>query len=260
MGKSMRQLRTALVTGASSGIGEAFARRLAGLGADLVLVATREAALTELANELSARHGISATVLAADLADPAQLATVENRLSDPAHPVDLLVNNAGVAGHTGPFHQAPPSDQEHLVRVNAIAPMRLSAAALPGMIDRGRGGILMVSSFSALLPSYPGAPGYAASKAFLCSLSESLAVEAAPHGVRVTAVCPGPVRTPMTTPWQDAVPERAWIPVEAVVRAGLRGLATGRPLVVPGRQYQALDLLMRHLPRPLARRLAAAMV
>ena len=162
----------ALVTGASSGIGAAFARRLAAAGSDLVVVARRRDRLEELAAELRTAHGVHVEALAADLTDPAELALVEARLGDPDRPIDLLVNNAGAGGH-GAFAALPVDGVEAMVRLNLLAPVRLTSAALPAMVARGSGGIVNVSSISGEQP-IPFVATYAATKAFLTSLSESV--------------------------------------------------------------------------------------
>jgi uncharacterized protein len=248
---------TAMVTGASSGIGAGFARRLAAQGVDLILVARRGDLLDELAGELRAAHGVAVEVLAADLTDDAELAGVAARLADPDRPVELLVNNAGSSG-SGHFASLPVEREMHTAVLNVLVPLRLSHACLPGMIARGAGGIVNVSSMSALLPR-PGSATYAASKAFLSAHGESLALEVAGKGVHVTTVHTGLVRTG----FHDAagvdtstLPKIGWLTPEQVADAALAAVAAGRPAVVPGTAYRIRMPLLRMLPRPALRAIA----
>lgn len=247
----MAAYRNALVTGASGGIGECFARHLASAGHDLVLVARREERLHALAAELKERHPVQVEVLAADLGDEEQLAEVERRLTDDTSPVDLLVNNAGV-GASGPFASCPVAGEEETVRVNVLALTRLAHAALRTMRERRRGGMINVSSVAGLMVAFPNSATYGASKAYVYSLSESLRLEAKPYGVHVTAVCPGYVRTDMTVSI-DNMPKYAWTPPEKVVVDAVRAVENGDPMVIPGGLYKAAGILIRLLPRSLIR-------
>ncbi|WP_030164636.1 SDR family NAD(P)-dependent oxidoreductase [Spirillospora albida] len=241
----MRQAyRTALVTGASSGIGESFARILAGRGTDLVIVARRADRLDALARELVERYRVAVEVLAADLTDPGQRGEVERRLR--AEPVELLVNNAGY-GAFGAFAEIPLDDQLAEIELNVSALVRLTHAALPGMLGRGRGGVLNVASMSGYAPS-PGSATYGATKAYVISFSESLHAEVAGKGVHVTALCPGFTRTE-----DDAAPNLLWLRRDDVARAGLDAVAAGRALAVPGVQYKAVLPALKLVPRPLLR-------
>ncbi|GAA4228511.1 SDR family oxidoreductase [Actinomadura meridiana] len=236
--------RTALVTGATSGIGASFARLLAGRGADLVIVARRPARLDELARELVERYGVAVEVVAADLTDPFQRAEVEGRLSE--DPVELLVNNAG-HGAFGAFADAPVDDHLAQVELNVTALVRLTHAALPGMVGRGRGGVLNVASMAGFAPS-PGCATFGATKAYVASFSESLHSEVAGAGVHVTALCPGFMRTD-----DDAPSHPMWLRRDDVARAGLDAVAAGRALCIPGVQYKAAFPALRLVPRPLLR-------
>ncbi|RKS75124.1 hypothetical protein BZB76_3656 [Actinomadura pelletieri DSM 43383] len=236
--------RTALVTGASSGIGESFARLLAGRGTDLVIVARRAERLDVLARELVERYRVAVEVLAADLTDPLQRAEVEGRLS--ADPVELLVNNAG-RGAFGPFAEAPLDDQLAQIELNVTALVRLTRAVLPGMVGRGRGGVLNVASMSGFTPS-PGSATYGATKAYVAAFSESLHSEVAGSGVHVTALCPGLTRTR-----DDVASHPLWLRRDDVARAGLDAVAAGRAMCVPGVQYKAAFPALRLVPRPLLR-------
>jgi short-subunit dehydrogenase len=247
----MRQAyRTALVTGASSGIGESFARLLAGRGADLVIVARRADLLDGLARELVERYRVGVEVMAADLTDPAQRADVEERLR--ADPVELLINNAGY-GAFGPYAESDLGDQLTEVDLNVVALMRLTHAALPGMVERGRGGVLNVASMAGFAPS-PGSAVYGATKAYVASFSESLHAEVAAKGVHVTALCPGFTRTD-----EKSEPNLLWLRREDVARAGLEAVAAGRALCVPGLQYKAAMPALKLVPRPLLRAAATLM-
>jgi len=241
----MRQeFRKALVTGASSGIGEAFARLLAARGADLVLVARRDDLLRRLAEELSTRHRVGVEVLPADLTDPGDLERVAGRLTD--EPVDLLINNAGSAAF-GPFAEVPPAERLAEIDLNVTALTRLTHAALPDMLRRGRGGVLNVASMAAFTPS-PGNAVYGATKAYVAALSESLHAEVIGRGVHVTALCPGFTRTD-----ESAGPDLIWLRRQDVARAGLEAVAAGRALCVPGVQYKVALPALRTAPRTLLR-------
>ena len=185
--------RSALVTGASSGIGASCARLLAAAGTELVLVARRLDRLTDVAARLAAEHKVNVEVLAADLTEPRARAPVEARLADRARPVELLVNNAGF-GTSGPFAGQPVRSAESQIQLNVVALTRLAHAALPGMLERGHGGILNVSSMAGFLLA-PGGATYSATKAFVTSFSESLHAEVRKRSVHVTALCPGFTRT-----------------------------------------------------------------
>lgn len=255
--------RTALVTGASSGIGEQFARDLAERGYALVLVARRAERLDALAAELADRFGTVSEVLPADLGAPDGTAAVEERLradgtdgTDGPAPVDLLVNNAG-RGDGGAFAEQDPDDVDHMLDVNVRAVLRLARAVLPVQIARReRGerdrplGIINVSSMAGEMTVNPGGSVYGATKKFVTLWSESVAVEAAPHDVHVTAVLPGFVRTDMTRSVQESgTPDAAFVPKERITRDALRAWAAGRASVVPGAQYKLADGLLRAIPR-----------
>ncbi|MEA2716545.1 MAG: uncharacterized protein QOI56_1817 [Actinomycetota bacterium] len=246
----------ALVTGASSGIGAAFARRLAADGSDLVVVARRRDRLEALAAELEEAHGVRVEALVADLSDPAQLATVEARLREGDRPVDLLVNNAGAGGH-GSYSSLPVDEVEAMVRLNLLAPVRLTSAALPVMVARGMGGIVNVSSISGEQP-IPFVATYAATKAFLTSLSESLHEELRGQGVAITAVLPGFTRSEFhdRADMGRSIPRPLWMTSEEVAEAALAAVARGQAVCVPGFGYRLLVGLSRHAPRGLVRRVA----
>jgi uncharacterized protein len=248
----------ALVTGASSGIGRQLATQLAADGSDLVLVARRTSLLDELAAQLRAAHRVQAEVLTADLTTPAGLGAVTARLGDADRPVELLVNNAGV-GAEGPFADRPAADAAGQVSLNVLALVTLTRAALPGMLARGHGGVLNVSSVAGFFPM-PGSAVYAATKAFVTSFSEGLSGEVAGRGVHVTALCPGFTRTEAPPEGSEAgLPAFAWLDASRVARAGLDAVASGRVICVPGAQYKSVVPLARLVPRRAVRRAMRAM-
>lgn len=247
----------ALVTGASAGLGAAFARRLAADGYDLVLVARDAARLHELARELRRRHGGSATGLVADLADEAGLAAVEARLADRTAPVELLINNAGFSLHRR-FLDASSDDQQRLLQVNVAAVLRLTRAVAPVLAAQRRGGIVNVSSVAGFAALMPGST-YPASKAWVTNFSASVALELAPHGVRVLALCPGYVRTEFHERAgidTSQTPSWLWLDADAVVADALRALRRGRLVRVVDWRYRLLVRVMRLTPAGLLRRVA----
>jgi short-subunit dehydrogenase len=249
--------QTALVTGASSGIGQRLALLLAGNGSDLVIVARRTGLLEELAARLREEHKVSVEVLTADLTSATGLAAAEARLSDPDRPIELLVNNAGF-GSSGSFTDLPVGTAEDQVRLNVAAVVRLTHAALPGMLRRCHGGVLNVSSVAGFVPS-PGAAVYGATKAFVTAFSESLSAEVKQRGVHVTALCPGFTRTEVRDGSSSGPAGLAWLDADRVARAGLDAVAAGRVLTVPGPQYKSVVSLTRILPRGVLRSATKAM-
>ena len=252
----MRTSGTALVTGPTSGIGEAFARLLAERGHDLVLVARDEVRLATLAGSLTSAHGVSVEVLAADLSDREQLSIVEQRLLDRDRPIGVLVNNAGF-GVKARFTRGEISDEQRMLDVLVIAVMRLSHAAAVSMGERGHGAIVNVSSVASWLTGST----YSAAKAWVTVFSEGLASEVAPLGVSVTAVCPGYVRTEFHERAEmnmGSVPGWMWLDADRVAAKAMRDVDRGKVLSVTSSQYKAMGALLRHSLRALVRRIGNA--
>jgi len=253
----MARYSLALVTGASSGIGEHFARELAAAGTDLILVARRADLLTALAEELAAAYGVRADVLVADLSDPDGRAPIEQRLTATIDPVDLLVNNAGY-GTTGMFAELPLDAELAEIEVNVVAMVRLTHAVLPGMIERGRGGVLNVASSAALTPA-PGNATYCATKAYVTAFTEALHGEVKRHGVNVSVLLPGLTRTDFqSNAHYDAnwAPGFAWQRPDEVARAGLAAVNSGRAVCIPGATNKAVAAALRLTPRSVIRGIA----
>ncbi len=250
-------MTTALVTGATAGIGAAFARRLAADGHDLVLVARNRERLERSAERLRKAHGVTIEVLAVDLAADDGCARIEWRCGEG---VDLLVNNAGLGGG-GSFELNSREAEEHMLRLNVRAVMRLTHAALPPMLERGSGAVINVSSVSGFAPGPRGAT-YSASKAWVTNFSESLHLQYADRGVKVLALCPGFTRTEFhERAHQDVsgVPSRMWLDADRVVDDALRDLARNRSRSVPGGLYKAIVMASRIVPGPAQQRVIAGL-
>lgn len=246
---------TAVVTGASSGIGAAIARELASRGHAVRLVARREQRLLSLAEELRAAHAVDVGVHACDLCDPAERERLEVELARDGRFVEVLVNNAGF-GSRGDFVSNAPGRMLEMVRINVEAVVDLTARFLPGMVRRGRGAIVNVASTAAFQPM-PGAAVYAASKSFVLSFSEATRTELRGNGVTVTAVCPGPVKTEFTEvagmgKVEDTTPDAFWTSASDVAKAAIDGAAQDKRVVVPGAINQATAIVGQHSPRALA--------
>lgn len=248
----------ALITGASAGIGREFARQLAGRATTLVLVARRERRLVQLRDELVGRHPkLRVAVHRIDLSKGDQIEELLCWIQGEKFSIDLLVNNAGL-GDLGTFATADPERVDQIMLVNVVALTRLTRGLLPAMILQKRGAILNVSSSASFLP-IPNFAVYAATKAYVTSLSDALRSELWGSGVSVSALCPGPVRTEFTEVAQrspDVVvpaPESAHVPVEEVVSAALQGMERNRAIVIPGALMKFGMAIVRLTPLPLLR-------
>ena len=246
---------TALVTGASSGIGAAIAAELASRGYSLALVARREERLRSLATELASEHGVEAAVIACDLADPAERDRLIDELRAGGRAVELLVNNAGF-GHQADFARSPPERMVEMVRLNVEAVVDLTSRFLGPMVEKGRGGVINIASTAAFQP-LPGSAVYAASKAFVLSFSEAIRTELRGSGVTVTAVCPGPVKTEFTEVAgvggvEERTPGAVWMTAEEIARHAVDGAERDRRVVVPGTLNRATALAGQHSPRAVA--------
>ena len=247
---------TAVVTGASSGIGREIARRLAGRGHGLTLVARREERLRALAGEVTAAHGVRAEVVAADLTDAAARRGVLDAVAAAGLVPSVLVNAAGLST-VGPVHRSDPDAELVMIRTDVEAVAHLCSLVLPGMVERGVGAVLNVASTAAFQPM-PGQAGYAASKAFVVSYSQALRGELRGTGVTVTVLCPGPVETEFAVAAgfdpaeaEAALPRFMWISADDVADAAVDGLERGRALVIPGAANRAAALAARLAPRSL---------
>jgi short-subunit dehydrogenase len=250
--------KTALITGASSGLGAEFCRQLAATGADLVLVARDADTLRALAGELEGRHGVRCEVLPADLTTPSGLSAVEHRLSDSHRPIGVLVNNAGF-GLDLRFERTDIADEDRHLDLHVRATMRLTHAVLPGMLQRGAGRVINVASVAAFLPRGT----YGAVKAWVVSFSRWANVTYAPRGVTVTALCPGFTHTSFhermgLAPGEEGVAGAMWLDAADVVATGIRDAARGRSVSIPSWRYKVLVTVARMLPAGLVARVASA--
>jgi uncharacterized protein len=247
--------RTALVTGASSGIGDQLARQLAERGHGVTLVARREDRLRALADELAKEHGVRAEVVAADLSDMGGRQSVVDAVGERGLTVDVLVNNAGFST-SGPVHRSDADREISMIRTDVEAIAHLCSAFLPGMVDRRRGAVLNVASTAAFQP-LPGQAGYSASKAFVLAYSRAVHTELQGTGVTMTVLCPGPVETEfgakagISDDQAKALPKIMWVPAEEVARVGIEGMAAGRAVVIPGAANRVGAVFAHLTPRRL---------
>lgn len=237
---------TALVTGASSGIGRSFARRLAAEGYRLVLVARDIARLEELSLELKNHYGAETELIQADLFEREQIERVAKRLRDKSCPVDILINNAG-AGIAEPFIRSSIQEEEQMLDLLVRAVLVLTHAAVPGMIARGSGNIIVVSSVAGFMPGGT----YSAAKSWATTFTASLAGQLSGTGVTASALCPGFVRTEFQQRAKidvSLLPRWAWLDADRVVNDCLAKARRGRVIIIPSLRYRIVTFLIRHIP------------
>ena len=241
--------RAAVVTGASSGIGECIARELSRRGHQLVLVARSGDKLEALAAELGNAH-----VIAADLTDRGARAALPGQVEALGLTTDVLINNAGYST-MGPVHRADADDEMRMIELDVVAVADLCTRFLPGMVGRGRGAVLNVASTAAFQP-LPGQASYAASKSFVLSYTQSVSAELKGTGVSVTALCPGPVHTGFgeragisDDDAEDALPAFMWVEADEVARQAVAGLDRGRLVVIPGAANRVASVFAQLTPR-----------
>jgi short-subunit dehydrogenase len=239
--------RFALVTGASSGLGREFARQLAATGYGVVLVARNLSGLEQVASELGTTYGVPTEVLAVDLHEPAGRAVVASRLATEVDPIRVLVNNAGY-GISGNLAESDHQEEKDHLSIHVSVPLELTQAALPGMLARGDGRVVLVSSVA----GYLARGTYSAHKAWGLTLARSLSATYKSRGVVVTAVAPGFTRTEFHQRMKmnvTTIPEFMWLSAERVVSSALRASEAGRSVVIPSLRYKALVALAAVVPR-----------
>jgi short-subunit dehydrogenase len=251
---------TAVVTVASGGIGAAFASALAKRGHDLVIVSRTESRLDESAAALHAEHGIDVEVLAADLETGAGVDRVAERLRDPARPIEVLVNNAGF-GTFGSFHELAVDQEEAMIALNLVALVKLSHAALGPMVERGRGGIINMSSVGAYQPT-PYYASYSATKAFVSSFTNAIREELKGTGVKAMVVAPGFTRTDFHTRAEvdanENLPGFLWQSADEVAEAAMKAYERGRAVCVPGGMNKMAAAFSSTMPAAVSRKVAGA--
>lgn len=246
-------MSTALITGATAGIGNAYAELLAKQGFDLVLVARDLPRLNQVAKRLSKTYKIKVETLKADLTKPAQLARVEKRVSNISKPIEVLVNNAGF-GIKESFIDTQIKKEQELLDVLVTAPLRLTHAVLPGMIKRNNGTIVNVSSVA----SWIAGGTYSAAKSYLTVFTEYLHTELKDTNVNISALCPGFTRTEFHERGKmrmSGLPNFMWLTVDQVVAQSWKYAKAGKVICIPGWQYLILSTVARIAPRPLVRKL-----
>lgn len=239
-------MTTALITGATAGIGAEFARQLAARGDDLVIVARDAARLTTTAEELRLEFGVAVEALPADLLSAEGLASVDARLADESRPIDLLVNNAGY-GIKGELHDNSLDVEKRHLDIHVSVPLQLTQTALRGMVERGHGRVVLISSVAAFSPRGT----YSAAKAWGVMFARSANLVYRDRGVSVTAVCPGFVRTEFHDRMRvrtESIPSFLWLRAPALVRLALRGIDRGRSVVIPTLRYRMIVGVTRLLP------------
>lgn len=254
--------KTALVTGASAGIGKAFAELLAAKGYGLVLTARRRERLDDLARELTQRHGIPTHVVVADLAEPDAPARIAEAVRAQGLQIDVLINNAGY-GVPGSYVNVAWAEHQRFMQIMMTAVCDLTYRFLPPMVERGWGRVINIASVAGMVPAPAGHTLYGASKAFLIRFSEALAAENASKGVNVTAVCPGFTYSEFhdvtgTRQQMHSVPKFAWLNADEVAREGYEAVMRGDSVFVNGRIYRLLLWLMGVVPKGIVRRVSGS--
>ena len=245
-------MATALVTGATAGIGFSYAQLLANEGFDLVLVARDLPRLNKVAKELAKAYGIKAETLKADLTKPSQLAKVEKRLASNSKPIEVLINNAGF-GIKDSFVDSALVKEQELLDVLVTAPMRLTHSVLPQMLKRDSGVIVNVSSVA----SFIAGGTYSAAKSYLTVFSEYLHTELRDTNIKVSALCPGFTRTEFHARGKmkmTGLPNYMWLTTDQVVKKSWRDVKAGKVICIPGWQYMLLSTIARIAPRPIVRK------
>jgi short-subunit dehydrogenase len=243
---------TALVTGASSGIGADIARELADRGHAVTLVARREERLTALAEELEMKRHVRTDVIASDLSDAGARDRLVDEIRARGLDVSVLVNNAGF-GSAGPFQELDLDGELRMVRTNIEAVVHLCGVYIPPMVERGAGAVMNVASTAGFQP-LPRQSTYSASKAFVLSFTEALSSDLKGTGVTATALCPGPVKTEFTDQHEGfdvSSPDFVWMSSEECARTAVKGLERGKRVVVPGVGNRVGTLAGQHAPRSL---------
>ncbi|AZG48635.1 SDR family NAD(P)-dependent oxidoreductase [Gordonia insulae] len=248
----MATTRATLITGASAGIGAAFARHLAAEGYDVLLVARRTERLDELATRIHDEHGVRAEVVTADLTDPAAPAAIVARATDLGLPIDVLINNAGLSGGAK-FSDTPWDSVAGELQLMVTAVTELIHRVAPGMKQRGWGRIINLSSLAALSPPGEGLL-YTGIKAYVLNMSQSVDMELKPHGIHVTALCPGFTHSEFhdvmgTREAADRLPSFMWQQPEAVVREGWAAVTHGKPVCIPGTLNKVTAAAIRPVPQ-----------
>jgi short-subunit dehydrogenase len=245
--------RLALVTGASAGIGAAFAHTLARHGYDVALTARRADRLASLGDEIRRRYGVESLVIPGDLADPAAPAAIVGRIAANGRSIDMLVNNAGY-GLPGAYGATRWEDQQAFLQVMVNAPCELAHRVVPQMIGRRFGRIINVASLAGLVPGAAGHTLYGSAKAFLVKFSQSLHLETGDHGVHVSALCPGFTRSEFhdvngtRARISASTPSWVWLGADEVAAAGYAAVEANRPLCIPGAPNKAIAAIARLLP------------
>jgi len=251
---------TVLITGASSGIGRELAKLFAADGSDLVLVARREDMLNQLAEEIKSKHGVKVHVLPKDLSKRNAPKEIQSYLKKEKIQIDVIVNNAGF-GFKGAFIELDTQAQMDMLQVNIAALTHLTRLFLPGIVERGRGGVINVGSLAGFQPG-PNLAAYYASKAYVLSFTEALSEEITNPNIKISCLCPGPVRTEFgeKSSLDDSLLFKlSLMDVGPVTKAGYKGFRKGKVIVIPGIKQKIMPFLLRLTPRSVARKVVKSL-